>query len=174
MTDLWSLRAHQIADLIRSRDLSCVEVVEAALRRVDETNPAVNAIVDRLDDAALAQAKLVDSAVLRGEASNGALVGVPFTAKLNSDYEGLATTNGVRGFADRIAARDNPCIGNLKRAGAICIGRTNVPAFSARYFTDRSLWAHAESLESGDHAGGIERWRGSLGRCRHGPDRSRK
>ena len=79
----------------------------------------------------------------------GPLHGVPVTTKINTDQKGCATTNGVAAFAGLIAHEDSPSIANLRRAGAIVIGRTNVPEFSWRWFTDNELlWRNDQSVES--------------------------
>jgi amidase len=63
-----------------------------------------------------------------------------FTTKINTDQKGCATTNGVAAFTNLIAQEDSPSIANLRRAGAIAIGRTNAPEFSWRWFTDNELY----------------------------------
>jgi amidase len=74
----------------------------------------------------------------------GPLHGVPVTVKVNVDQAGRATTNGVVAFKDNIATEDSPVVANLRRAGAVMIGRTNTPAFSVRWFTDNAL--HGRTL----------------------------
>src|SRR5262250_2070415 len=90
-------------------------------------------------DDALAAADHADKVIARGEAV-GPLHGVPVTIKINVDCVGRATTNGVVAFKDRIAETDSPPVANWRKAGAIVIGRTNVPSFSARFFTDNALY----------------------------------
>jgi amidase len=143
MTDLWTLSAAEQARLIRTRAASAREVVAAVLARHRATHAAINAVVELCDDEALAAADEADRAVARGEAL-GPLHGVPVTIKVNVDQAGRATTNGVVAFRDQIAAGDSPVVANLRRAGAIPVGRTNTPAFSFRYFTDNAL--HGRTL----------------------------
>jgi amidase len=112
--------------------------VEAALARLDAVNPAINAVVRPLHDGALAEAAAADRALARG-GPVGPLHGVPITIKANVDMAGCPTDNGVVAFRDLMATRDNPVVANLRRAGAIVIGRTNTPAFSMRWFTDNAL-----------------------------------
>lgn len=135
---LWSLTAAEIARGIAGRRFGAREVVAAALARLDAVNPALNAVVQRMDAEALAAADALDAALARG-APPGALAGVPVTVKVNIDMAGQATTNGLRLQAGLIAAEDSPPVANLRRAGAIVIGRTNTPAFSLRWFTRNSL-----------------------------------
>src|SRR5262249_57685206 len=70
----------------------------------------------------------------------GPLHGVPLTTKINTDQKGRATTNGVASFINLVAKEDSPSVANLRRAGAIVIGRTNAPEFSWRWFTDNELY----------------------------------
>ena len=135
--------------MIRRRDTSCHEVVAAALARLDAVNPRINAVVRPLHDSALAEAAAADQALARG-APVGPLHGVPITTKVNVDQAGCPTDNGVVAFKNLVATRDNPVVANLRRAGAIVIGRTNAPAFSMRWFTDNAL--HGATLNPWDPA----------------------
>ncbi|WP_144184606.1 amidase family protein [Elioraea rosea] len=143
MTELWALSAAEQARAIRTRAASAREVVSAVLARHEATHPAINALVEMRADEALQAADAADRAVARGEAL-GPLHGVPVTLKVNIDQQGYATTNGVVAFKDQVAAVDSPVVANLRRAGAIPMGRTNTPAFSYRFFTDNAL--HGRTL----------------------------
>ena len=103
-----------------------------------ETNGHLNAVVVDLGDQALADAAAADKALADGSAP-GPMQGVPITIKVNADQEGLANTNGVTAFKDLIAPADAPVVTNLKKAGAIVIGRTNTPEFSMRATTTNEL-----------------------------------
>ncbi|MBL9050394.1 MAG: hypothetical protein JNK19_09820 [Tabrizicola sp.] len=133
-----TLTASALGPLIRSRQLSAEEATRATLARIDRLNPDLNAIVQRMDDQALADARAIDARMAQGEYP-GPLAGVPVTVKVNIDQAGFATTNGLRIQANLIAAEDSPPVTNLRRAGAIIVGRTNTPAFSLRWFTRNSL-----------------------------------
>src|SRR5881394_4585621 len=134
MNSLWRLPAADLASLIRARKVSASETAEAALARLDAVNPAINAVVDHRPGEVLAQADAVDAAIGRGE-DPGPLAGVPVTVKINIDQAGFATTNGITLQRDLIAASNSPVVDNLRRAGAVILGRTNTPAFSYRWFT---------------------------------------
>ncbi|HSE03853.1 MAG TPA: amidase [Methylomirabilota bacterium] len=135
---LWALDAVELADMIRRREVSCREAVSAALARLDAVNPRINAVVRPLHEQALAEAAAADQVLARG-GPVGPLHGVPITTKVNVDQIGCPTDNGVVAFKALVATRDNPVVANLRRAGAIVIGRTNTPAFSMRWFTDNAL-----------------------------------
>ncbi len=134
MQDLWRLSAAEMASLIRSRKVSAKEAATAALARLDAVNPKINAVVDHKPAEVLAQASAIDAAIGRGE-DVGPLAGVPVTVKVNIDQEGFATTNGLKLQRDVIAKSNSPVIDNLRKSGAVILGRTNCPAFSYRWFT---------------------------------------
>ncbi|MBL9046942.1 MAG: amidase family protein [Tabrizicola sp.] len=169
------LSACALSALIRSRQLSTVEAVQATLARIDRLNPGLNAIVQRLDDQALRDAAVIDEGLARGE-EPGPLAGVPVTVKVNIDQAGFATTNGLRIQQDLIASEDSPPVANLRRAGAIIVGRTNTPAFSLRWFTRNSL--HGATLNpafpgltpGGSSGGAASAVAAGLGPIGHGTD----
>jgi len=174
---LWQWNARELARAIAARDVSSREVVESCLARLDRVNPQINAVVDVLAEEALAAADRADQAVARRERL-GALHGVPVTVKINADYAGRATTNGVVAFKDRIASADSPAVANWRKAGAIIIGRTNVPAFSARFFTDNALygrtlnpWAPGRT-PGGSSGGAAAAVATGIGPLAHGSDRA--
>src|SRR5438094_464751 len=134
MQDLWRLSAAEMASLIRSKKVSAKEAATAALARLDAVNPKINAVVDHRPEDVLAQASAIDAAIGRGEDA-GPLGGVPVTVKVNIDQQGFATTNGLKLQRDAIAKSNNPVIDNMRKSGAVILGRTNCPAFSYRWFT---------------------------------------
>jgi amidase len=139
----WRWDATEIARAIRLGTLSAREAVEDALARCAAVNRAINAVTEVLAEEALAAADAADAARARGEALPP-LHGVPVTTKINVDQKGRATTNGCVPLAQAIAAEDSPVVANLRRAGAIVIGRTNTPALSMRWFTENAL--HGRTL----------------------------
>lgn len=136
---LWQQSAGTLARRIATGEVSSREVVEAHLARIDAVNSRVNAIPKVLDESALIAADGADRAVARGDRL-GALHGVPFTIKANIDLAGDATTQGVRALANAIAPIDHPIVERMKLAGAIPIGRTNMPDLGLRLHTDSDLY----------------------------------
>src|SRR2546430_8334397 len=134
MQELWRLSAADLAALIKQKKVSAKEAATAALARLDAVNPKINAVVDHKPADVLAQAAAVDAAIARGE-DLGVLAGVPVTVKVNIDQEGFATTNGLKIQREVIAKSNSPVIDNLRKSGAVILGRTNCPAFSYRWFT---------------------------------------
>ncbi|AXK80674.1 amidase [Pseudolabrys taiwanensis] len=174
---LWRWSAVDLADAIAARRVSSREATESALARLAAVNPRINAVVDVLAEEALAAAAAADAALARGE-SGGPLHGVPVTVKINVDYAGRPTTTGVVAFKDDIAAADSPPIASLRAAGAVIIGRTNVPAFCARFFTDNDL--HGRTLNpwdagrtpGGSSGGAAAAVATGIGAIAHGTDRA--
>jgi Asp-tRNA(Asn)/Glu-tRNA(Gln) amidotransferase A subunit family amidase len=150
--------ALDLAAAIRSGELSPVEVVDAFLERIDERNPELNAIVVLRADEARAEAREAERAVAAG-APLPALHGVPVTVKEAIEVAGLPWTNGSLLTADAIGVRDAPCVANLRAAGAIVLGKTNVPEFCCYYDTDclvygRTANPHDTAHTSGGSSGG--------------------
>lgn len=173
--ELWRLSAVDLAKAIADRAISSREAVQSSLDRTAAVNPAINAIVQVLEQEALAAADAADAAVKSG-APLGRLHGVPVTTKVNVDQRGCATTNGVVAFRDVIADEDSPLVANLRKAGAVIIGRTNTPAFSHRWFSDNDLhgttrnpWS--DGLTPGGSSGGAAAAVSSgMGALAHGND----
>jgi amidase len=138
MGEIWQLSATELAQRIVRRQLSSVEVVDAHLARIDAVNPALNAVVRVLADEARAGAAMADRRLAAGE-TVGPLHGVPFTVKENIDMAGLPTTWGVPALAEAVVSADAPIVERMRAAGAIPIGRTNLPDMALRLHTSSSL-----------------------------------
>ena len=175
MQDLWRLSAAELAALIRSKKVSAKEAATAGLARLDAVNPKINAVVDHRPEDVLAQASAVDAAIGRGEDA-GPLGGVPVTVKVNIDQEGFATTNGLKLQRDAIAKSNNPVIDNLRKSGAVILGRTNCPAFSYRWFTSNLIHGDTKnprdpSITPGGSSGGAgAAVAAGIGHIAHGTD----
>ena len=175
MEDVYALSATDIVARIAAGDLTAAGVTEAALARMDQVNPAINAVVKPLHDEARAAAAVLDAGLARGE-TPGLLAGVPITIKVNVDQAGHATTNGLVTQKDHLAIVDNPVVANLRRAGAIIIGRTNTPAFSLRWFTSNNLHGHTRNphdpaiTPGGSSGGAAAATAAGIGAIGHGTD----
>ena len=118
-----------LAELVAHGEVSALEVLEAALAAIDASNPDLNAVIARRDDAARAE--------VTAGLPDGPLRGVPYLIKdLNGHVAGLPTTNGVRLFADAVATRDSEFVARLRRAGAVIVGKTNTPGFGLSTSTE--------------------------------------
>src|SRR5438477_1150496 len=175
MQELWRLSAADLAALIKQKKVSAKEAATAALARLDAVNPKINAVVDHKPADVLAQAAAVDAAIARGE-DLGVLAGVPVTVKVNIDQEGFATTNGLKIQGYVIARSNSPVVDNLRKAGAVIVGRTNCPAFSYRWFTTNLLHGDTKnprdpSITPGGSSGGAgAAVAAGIGHIAHGTD----
>ena len=175
MQDLWRLSAADLASLIHAKKVSAKEAAGAALARLDAVNPKINAVVDHRPEDVLAQAAAIDASIARGE-NSGPLSGVPITVKVNIDQQGFATTNGLKLQRDVIAKTNSPVIDNLRKAGAVILGRTNCPAFSYRWFTTNLIHGDTKNpRDPGITPGGSSGGAGAavatgIGHIAHGTD----
>jgi amidase len=127
MAEFLDWDAGKLAGALRDGALSAETVMAATLARIEARNPAVNAIVDVRDaDALLAEARDADAVPV---AERGVLHGMPIAVKALSDVKGMRTTEGSPLFADRVADSDSAFVARMRAAGAIFIGKTNVPEF---------------------------------------------
>jgi amidase len=115
---------------MRARELSAVEVMQAHLAQIERVNPHVNAIVTLLPERALARAEAADAALARGD-EVGPLHGLPIAHKDLVATAGIRTTSGSPIYNDRVPDYDALIVERLRAAGAIAIGKTNVPEFGA-------------------------------------------
>lgn len=127
-TDPTFADATTLAELIRSTQLTSVQVVQRHLDRIKAIDPQINAIVT-LDDDALTEAQAADDALTAG-AEVGPLHGVPFTVKDSIDTAGVPTQRGTPIFRGRIPQQDAVSVARMKSAGAILLAKTNLPEFS--------------------------------------------
>lgn len=155
--ELTSMSAVRLVALMRAREVSPVEVLEAHLRRAERLNPRLNAIVTFAPDAR-ERAREAERAIARGD-DLPPLIGLPVTVKDTLDTANLRTTNGSRARAERIPGRDAAAVARLRAAGAIVIGKTNTSEFALDYTAEnlvfgRTLNPHDESRTSGGSSGG--------------------
>jgi aspartyl-tRNA(Asn)/glutamyl-tRNA(Gln) amidotransferase subunit A len=138
-TELISQDATRLAELIRTKEVSPVEVMRAHLDRISAVDPKINAIVTVADDA-LKNARVAEAAVMAGE-ELGPLHGVPFTAKDSIDTAGVLTQRASPIFKGRVPDTDATSVVRMKKAGGILLAKTNHPEFS--------FWIETDNLLSG-------------------------
>jgi amidase len=153
---LYELSAHEIVKLVQAREASRREIVEAHLDRIEEVNPAVNAIVE-VREAALQDAEEADER--SGERVALPLDGVPVSIKDTFDVEGMLHTEGVKAYADRRSPASAVVVQRLVDAGAIVVGKANQPDFQIRWNTVNDLFGKTRnprdlSLSAGGSSGG--------------------
>lgn len=133
------LTATEMLTLLRARQVSAVELLQAHLRRIEEVNPRVNAIVTLAAERALAEAAQADRDLARGR-WRGPLHGLPVAHKDLADTAGIRTTYGSPLFADHVPASDAPLVRRMREAGAITVGKTNTPEFGTGSHTVNEIF----------------------------------
>ncbi len=144
MSEICSWSAGRIAEAIRNREMSSVEVVSAHLGRIEQVNPALNAVVALAEERAMDEAARADEAIAKGERT-GPLHGVPVTLKDSIDTEGIVTTYGTQGRAGHVPERDATVAARLRQAGAIVLGKTNTPEFTMAFETDNLVYGRTSN-----------------------------
>jgi len=138
------LTASEVARAIRTGHLSATEIVEAQLDRIEKFNPALNAIVTLDADNARCRAREADRALAAGK-TWGPLHGVPITLKDSFDTAGLRTTSGYRPFRGRVPVEDATPVARLREAGAIILGKTNLPTLTNGLQTNNALFGRTNN-----------------------------
>jgi amidase len=131
--------AREMAAAIRRREISARELLELHLTRIAERNPELNALVSLDEKRARAGADAADEATVRGD-ELGPLHGLPFAFKDTHDVAGWRTTYGSPLFADHVPEADDLVVERIRGAGAVTIGKTNVPEFAAGSHTFNAVF----------------------------------
>ena len=154
MAALWESDAITLAGMLRRREVSAREVIAAHIGRIEAADGAVNAVVTRCFEQAMAKAAAADQALAQGEAP-GLLHGLPVAHKDLVDTAGVRTTYGSPLFADHVPERDELMVSRMSGAGAISLGKTNVPEFGAGSHTvNRVFGATRNPYDLSRSAGG--------------------
>ena len=152
LTDYEKFDAIGLADLVRRKEVSPEELLEAAIERVEATNPKLNAIVTKMYDEA--------RRTIRQGVPNGPFRGVPIVLKdTGAPYAGVRFTAASKVYANRIAEEDDELVTRYKRAGLVTIGRTNAPEFGINVTTEPVLFGPTRnpwdlSCSTGGSSGG--------------------
>ena len=157
--DLLQLSIMEAADMVRRRQVSPVELTEAALAQAERLQPAINSFITLMGDQALAQAREQEAALARGD-SPGLLAGIPVGIKDNITVAGVRATVGTKVLADNVAEEDAHVVTLCQQAGAIILGKENLEEFAAgatsnnpHYGAVRNPWA-LEHIPGGSSGGG--------------------
>src|SRR5258708_36991595 len=144
MDELVFTSATSLAQAIRDKRVSSQEVVEAYIHRIEVINPQLNAVVQLTADTALTQARQADVALARGEIK-GALHGVPITIKDSFDTGGVISTAGTQGRASYVPQQDATAVARMRAAGAILLGKTNLPELSLAYESNNLIYGRTNN-----------------------------
>lgn len=144
MEDLIFAPATELAEAIRAKEVSSVDVVRAHLERIEDVNPKLNAVVQITADSALDEARQADAAQARGEI-RGPLHGVPMTIKDLFATAGTVTAAGTEGLESFVPRQDATVVSRLRSAGAILLGKTNTPEIGFRFATDNFVYGRTNN-----------------------------
>ena len=144
MSDLTFLPAIVMAQQIREKKISPVELIDVHLSKIERLNPKLNAFVQVDADRARREARIAEHEVMTGNVV-GPLHGVPISIKSCLDVAGMRCESGTRLRAGHIAARDAPLVARLRQAGAIILGVTNTPELLMAWETDNLLYGRTNS-----------------------------
>jgi len=136
--------ASELAAAVGNREMTCVEVVEQHLERIRRGNLALNAIVTLDEEGARRHAVEADAKLARGEPT-GPLHGVPFTVKDSFETAGVRTTAGFPRFANHVPVADAPVVARLRAAGAILLGKTNLPPLASGNQTNNPIFGRTNN-----------------------------
>ncbi len=158
MNELCFTDAVELARMLRTREVSAREVLDAHLEQIERVNPKVNAIVTLTAEQAYASAAEADARIAAG-APVGPLHGIPFAFKDTHETAGIRTTHGSPLFADNVPKRDELVVERVKAAGAVTLGKTNVPEFAAGSHTFNTVFGTTsnpwdQSRSAGGSSGG--------------------
>lgn len=150
--------AVELRQLIGSKQLSPVELLEACIARIEDINPHINAVTATCFERARSEARAAEQAVIDGKPL-GLLHGLPIGIKDLEETEGLLTTYGSPLYRGNIPARDNALVARLRAAGAIVAGKTNVPEMGAGANSRNAVWGATGNpfnplLNAGGSSGG--------------------
>lgn len=159
MNEIQQMTATALVGAIRRREVSAREAVAAHLERIEEVNPAVNAVVTVAAEQARAAAETADRLTVSG-ADLPPLHGLPMTHKDTHAVAGMRSTNGSRVFADHVPAEDDPVVARLRAAGAVATGKSNVPEFGAGSHTFNEVFGtttnpYDPARSAGGSSGGV-------------------
>lgn len=141
--DLLDLSAGEIVEALATRKVGALELADAAIARIEARDGAINAVVVRDFERARSAARTADAALARGE--RAPLLGLPMTVKESHEIEGLPSTWGSPAFNGWIAERDAVAVERLKAAGAVILGKTNVPPFLADWQSTNTIYGRTKN-----------------------------
>ena len=141
--ELLDLSAGEIVEALATRKVGALELTDAAIARIEDRDGAINAVVVRDFDRARGAARAADAALGRGERKP--LLGLPMTVKESHEVEGLASTWGSPAFTGWTAEKDAVAVQRLKAAGAVILGKTNVPPFLADWQSTNPIYGRTRN-----------------------------
>src|SRR5258708_7953490 len=158
--DLWKLTAVDAVGLLKKREISPLDLIEASAKRIADVEPAVNALPTLCLDRARAHGRrIMVGAACEASGEAGWLAGLPVAIKDLADVAGVRTTYGSPLFADHVPAKSHPLVERIERKGGIVVAKSNTPEFGAGGSTFNEVFGRTRnpwntSLTSGGSTGG--------------------
>lgn len=141
--DLLDLTATELVEALAGRKVGALELTDAAIARIEDRDRTINAVVVRDFDRARATAKAADATLARGERK--ALLGLPMTVKESHNVAGLPTNWGSPAFSGFVAEADSVGVARLKAAGAVILGKTNIPPFLSDWQSNNPVYGRTNN-----------------------------
>jgi amidase len=151
--ELFFAPAHKLVAMLRAREVSSVELVDAFIERIETTNRGLNAVVTLVEERAAREAEDSDRR-LAGNGEIRPLEGLPITIKDSIITEGVRSTWGMKGFEHHVAKEDAPTVARLRAGGAIVIGKTNTPEMTMDYDCDNPVFGQTNNPWNHDRVPG--------------------
>ncbi|MHA1914652.1 MAG: amidase [Promethearchaeota archaeon] len=173
--DICFIPAWELAEKIKSQEISSQEITEVIIERIKRINPKINAICTPTFDLARELAKKADNLVKKG-GKLGVLHGIPTSIKDNVDIKGVRTTSGCKAFENYIPKEDDIIVKRLKEAGAVILGKSNMPPLGYKGNTDNLIFGesknpwHLERTTGGSTGGGAAATAAGLSPLTQGSD----
>ena len=142
--DISFMSACDIAEKIKTQELSSLEITEIIIERIEKINPIINAFCIPTFDMARETAKKADEAVKKGE-EVGSLHGIPTSIKDEMPIKGVRTTYGSKLYENNIPDEDDACVERLKKAGSVILGKTNMSPFGFLHITDNLIFGETRN-----------------------------
>ncbi|MTI83057.1 MAG: amidase [Firmicutes bacterium] len=136
--DIYWISGRELSERIKKKEISPTEILESYIERINKVNPVINAIVTVTEEIAQTEAKRAEEAVMKG-APLGLLHGIPVILKDNIFTKGIRTTFGSKLYENFIPDKDAILVQRLRSAGAIILGKTNMPEFGTLPITDNLI-----------------------------------
>ncbi len=152
-TELIFMSATHLAQVIREKKASSLDVVKAYLAQIEKVNPKLNAVVQLCAERALAEARQMDALLAKGSVK-GPLHGVPMTIKDSFDTAGVVSTGGTLGRKDFVPGRDATVVARVRDAGAILLGKTNTSEFTMSFKTTNLVYGITRNPYNPNHQPG--------------------
>lgn len=153
MSPLYQKSAYELVKLIRSKEITPLDLLQATFERIQTVNPTLNAFVALRIEQAMDEAREMTKRLASGQ-DLGPLGGIPIGVKDLEDVEGMVTSFGSTIYKNNVALKDSVQVNRLKKAGAVIVGKTNTPEFGFTFFTTNRVYGVTRNPWNTEHTPG--------------------